>query len=447
MARTVILLLAEVFDGVDEQGGRFFSPARRRVLDVGERARVLEYLVGAPLVVSSSARSLDEVVPSRGVVVPAGYRSDGGWLWSEAVAYYLREYGVAPERGLLAAIEGNGYTPPLEVAPDVPAFAARVVAGETRPRLRVPPRRDLGYFAWVGPGSTVDDPAGLLRRWVRDWPHRGDITVVEAVGYDLRWHVSGLLREGSLPGRVVPVSGRQAAAVLDRWLAVGGVGVGGVGPARFAVAAVFDAVDGSGRPCFSPDRRRVLEPVERRRLLGYLSGAPLVLRAHGLEPDPLDAAGEPVVPVGYRTDGVWVWQEAVEYYLRRYGVAPEDDLVAHIERCGYRPPGGLSDVVLNAAADAALLPGADPPGGRRPARYFTYAERSGQRHALFRQWSDDDGYRVDEVSMRDMYWRHTGAFVQNARSGEEDFVEISALEAVEILNDRWNRWAQEPAAQ
>ena len=137
------------------------------------------------------------------------------------------------------------------------------------------------------------------------------------------------------------------------------------------VAAVFDRVDGSGRPWFSPNRWRVTDPELRGALTGYLRAAPLVLRAHGYEPDPLDPDRRPTVPVGYRSDGTWVWQEASAYYLDRYGVAPEDALLEHIHRRGYAAPAELPTQAL-ADAEAAALSGTPTEDQPRDCEYFAW---------------------------------------------------------------------------
>ncbi|MDT5040340.1 MAG: hypothetical protein QOE51_1325 [Actinoplanes sp.] len=76
-------------------------------------------------------------------------------------------------------------------------------------------------------------------------------------------------------------------------------------PDDLRVAAVFDG-EADGVPFFTPDRVRVIDPDGRAALVRYLTGAPLVVRAPGLEADPLDPGRGPAVPVGYRSDGVWV---------------------------------------------------------------------------------------------------------------------------------------------
>lgn len=153
----------------------------------------------------------------------------------------------------------------------------------------------------------------------------------------------------------------------------------------FLVAPVFDRIDERGRPYFSPDRPRLLGRGDRSRLLRYLREAPMVLRASGMERDPLASTAERVVPLHYRTDGDWVWQDACAYYLREYGVAPDERLVAHISASRFAVPASISNTVREAAGRAAITPptatasaghtadrraarGHDPAGA--PLRYF-----------------------------------------------------------------------------
>jgi hypothetical protein len=210
------------------------------------------------------------------------------------------------------------------------------------------------------------------------------------------------------------------------------------------MAAVFDAVDEAGRPYFSADRRRVLDPGERSALAGYLDSAPMVVRASGFEVDPLDPDAGRVVPLGYRTDGVWVWQEASAYYLRTRGVAPDDALVAHAASLGYEAPGSVSDDVADAATELALT--ASPPrpvAGRQAATYFANVKPGYPREdpvGLLRQWYDDQGRRVDELLPRDMRWQYTPAFLINERNAEDDFEEIPPRLAAQIVDRWWADW-------
>jgi hypothetical protein len=91
--------VARVFDPVATAGGPGFDTARAR-LPEAERDRILSYLDSGTPVVTSSARLDDVVSGGRHAAVPAGFRTDGVWVWCDAATYYLRRYGLAPDAAL-----------------------------------------------------------------------------------------------------------------------------------------------------------------------------------------------------------------------------------------------------------------------------------------------------------------------------------------------------------
>jgi hypothetical protein len=205
------------------------------------------------------------------------------------------------------------------------------------------------------------------------------------------------------------------------------------------VAAVFDRVDESGRPWFSPNRWRIPDPELRRALLGYLRGAPLVLRAQGYEPDPLDPDRRAAVPVGYRSDGTWVWQEASGYYLDRYGIAPVDALLEHVHRQGNRPPDELPPEALLAAETAALNAPADEPQPT-DCQYFAWVRESAPADHppnVLRRCREAQSRPIDEALDGNLRWSWTNLLVRNARSGEYDLRPISEAEAGALIDRRW----------
>ncbi len=58
------------------------------------------------------------------------------------------------------------------------------------------------------------------------------------------------------------------------------------------------------------------------------------------------------MPVPARWGPLWIWEEAWAYYLERNGIAPEQELVAHIRARRYQLP--LVDGVAMHQALAAL---------------------------------------------------------------------------------------------
>lgn len=105
---------------------------------------------------------------------------------------------------------------------------------------------------------------------------------------------------------------------------------------RPRLATVYDLVE-EGQPGFHDDHVRLDEP-ERDTLAEYLrAGEPLLLST-ALLPDVLDAGRTEKVPVSFRTDGFWIWSDAIAYYLLEHGIAPEPDLLEHLRsRAGTRP--------------------------------------------------------------------------------------------------------------
>ncbi|HEX3647480.1 MAG TPA: TNT domain-containing protein [Pseudonocardiaceae bacterium] len=146
---------------------------------------------------------------------------------------------------------------------------------------------------------------------------------------------------------------------------------------RFRLARIFDGNAPNGRPSVN---RPPVSDDDRDRLLEYLDHSALALPERGHDVDRLSSDGRPTVPVAFHTDGIWVWPAAVNYYLRRYGVPPDPELVNHARSNGFRPP--EVDDATRAAAAATITggrppgppprpagpPGAPVPGGPGPAR-------------------------------------------------------------------------------
>lgn len=82
------------------------------IVDAAERDRVAAYLdSGAPILVTT-ALAVDQLSPDQGNRVGMSYRTDGKWVWSEALSYYVATYGLAPEDGFYQHIRANRYTCP-----------------------------------------------------------------------------------------------------------------------------------------------------------------------------------------------------------------------------------------------------------------------------------------------------------------------------------------------
>jgi hypothetical protein len=103
------------------------------------------------------------------------------------------------------------------------------------------------------------------------------------------------------------------------------------------IAKLFDSVDEVGGPGFAASRPTLADP-ERAEVLAYLETASPLLTTTALMDDVIDESHRGVVPMSFRTDGLWVWTEAVAYYLRQYGLAPDSQLLHHIRARHYEIP-------------------------------------------------------------------------------------------------------------
>jgi hypothetical protein len=99
--------VARVFDFADPVTGPGFEPGHRVIIDQAERDRLLDYLRGGAMVMTSTARMPDVLDPEQGEVVPMTFRTDGTWIWTDTVIYYLDRHGLAPDPRLAAHIEAR----------------------------------------------------------------------------------------------------------------------------------------------------------------------------------------------------------------------------------------------------------------------------------------------------------------------------------------------------
>lgn len=93
--------IARAFDGASPGGGPWFGPRHQLVEDSGERQRLLDFLSGGEVVLTSEVRMADLITGTAGAV-PADLRSDGVWVWSEASRYYLDRHRLAVDARLAA---------------------------------------------------------------------------------------------------------------------------------------------------------------------------------------------------------------------------------------------------------------------------------------------------------------------------------------------------------
>lgn len=116
-------LLVRTFDGMDDDGNpKLF----RTPVSPGEKDALLSYLKSAPAVLSSRGTAPDLLDPERPSKVPMAYHTDGRWVWSSSVAYYLEHHDVSPDQTFLGHIRDRGHRLPDSLPNPVRARALAV---------------------------------------------------------------------------------------------------------------------------------------------------------------------------------------------------------------------------------------------------------------------------------------------------------------------------------
>jgi len=195
---------------------------------------------------------------------------------------------------------------------------------------------------WFNARYSLDAPASYNLEYDREEPE---------------WHLLPPNQAYSDELRMFPRTDENVPDWLMRRLA--GLGPERPGP-QFRIARVFDGIGTTGRPVIKRDE---LEPDEQERLLEYLGAAPVVLPGRGFDIDRMAETPEPAVPVGFHSDGTWIWPAAVHFYLQEYGVTPDQELVDHIRANDYQVP--EVDEEQKAAANEYLTRG--PAAPEQPA--------------------------------------------------------------------------------
>lgn len=109
---TPAIRTARVFDLVDSSDGPGFHRDHPRVTDPADREGLLEYLRNGAVLMHTTSRINDVLDPGRPAVVPVDFRTDGTWIWTDTVMYYLEQHGLEPDPRLAEHIRGRGYQVP-----------------------------------------------------------------------------------------------------------------------------------------------------------------------------------------------------------------------------------------------------------------------------------------------------------------------------------------------
>ncbi|GAA0239527.1 hypothetical protein [Cryptosporangium japonicum] len=200
-----------------------------------------------------------------------------------------------------------------EPAPDAPTGTPNPFSGEVSV---ADPRRPARVFLFEADGDAdLVELTAEIQQWLAEIGEEPPRVEVFGPGTELSAYHEAALSGGALLWSAEPVADPR-------------------------LARVFDGADPGTGPYFHPDHPRT-DDADRERLLAYLTAADAVLATPGTMDDVVDAGRGAVVPLTFRSDGVWIWPDAVAYYVREHGLAPEPDLAAHI-RSADGPPAPLS---------------------------------------------------------------------------------------------------------
>lgn len=94
------------------------------------------------------------------------------------------------------------------------------------------------------------------------------------------------------------------------------------------VARVYDGCDG-GRPWFDAEHAVIVDAQERAELTDLTRRGEIVLHSATLLRDEITGE-EGAVPGDLRSNGSWIWSDAVTYYLDNHWIAPDPELIAHL---------------------------------------------------------------------------------------------------------------------
>lgn len=98
-----------------------------------------------------------------------------------------------------------------------------------------------------------------------------------------------------------------------------------------------------------PELERCHDSELKRQILGFLRGGGFVLRATVLREDRLDPSRQNVVPLGYVSDGEWIWPLEMSYYLEEHDILPEDEFQEHMRALGFQARAPSEEILADAA--------------------------------------------------------------------------------------------------
>jgi hypothetical protein len=226
----------------------------------------------------------------------------------------------------------------------IPADLANGSGGTPGPRAQagVPADQAAVQAVAAEPGAV-----GLWRAWrfpddESPWPPPKRVFVIETAGGDepgLAARMAERLAEAGEADPQVEVcrTGSEVPVYTELARSSGELLWAAEPAPSIEVASVFDEVDADAGPGFRPGRA-VLEADEADKVAEYLYGGEPLLMTTSLMDDVVDPSQAYCVPMSFRTDGHWVWNEASAYYAEEHQLAPDPGLLEHMRASDYVRP-------------------------------------------------------------------------------------------------------------
>lgn len=98
-------------------------PLNEGRLSAEETASVGAYLEAGAVVMHTTKRGID-ILADDDPVVPLTTRTDGEFVWTGPVTYYVQTYGIAPDPEFLAYVRSRDYQPRVPTREEIEAAAA-----------------------------------------------------------------------------------------------------------------------------------------------------------------------------------------------------------------------------------------------------------------------------------------------------------------------------------
>ncbi|MFJ1560915.1 hypothetical protein [Streptomyces mirabilis] len=107
------LSLVPLGDDTEPGTGVGFSADHPRIEDREELRQIASYLRSGELLLVTPERLDDVLDPSRRRAVPLNIRTDGRWIWTDTMTYYLEQHALAPPARMLAHLRQARYQAPV----------------------------------------------------------------------------------------------------------------------------------------------------------------------------------------------------------------------------------------------------------------------------------------------------------------------------------------------